>query len=186
VKETTLGAYAHQDLPFEKLVAELAPERDLSRHPIFQAMVTLHNVREETLVLKGLAWRRTGGEILTARFDLNLNIFEGEGFAGILQYATDLYESSTIERLLEGLTCLLEGALGDPDQALSALPVLGGEQARRLQELSRTRPRLTGARAPCAAEDFQIDPPVYVLDGELGLAPIGVAGELYIAGDGLA
>ncbi|WP_163230234.1 non-ribosomal peptide synthetase [Caulobacter rhizosphaerae] len=165
VKETTLGAYAHQDLPFEKLVAELAPERDLGRHPIFQTMVTFNNVPHEDLELRDLSWNQVGGRITTAKFDLELHLFEGLGIDGFFEYATDLYEASTIERLLEGLTCLLEGALGDPDQALSALPVLGSEQARRL-----------AVEWNATASDYPRDRPVHALFSEqAGRAPQATA-----------
>ncbi|WP_188916286.1 AMP-binding protein, partial [Caulobacter rhizosphaerae] len=164
--ETTLGAYAHQDLPFEKLVAELAPERDLGRHPLIQVLIALHNVPEERLEAKGLDWRRAGGEHVTAKFDLTLDLFDNaSGFWGFFEYATDLYEASTIERLLEGLTCLLEGALGDPDQALSALPVLGSEQARRL-----------AVEWNATASDYPRDRPVHALFSEqAGRAPQATA-----------
>ncbi|WP_163230237.1 non-ribosomal peptide synthetase [Caulobacter rhizosphaerae] len=165
VKETTLGAYAHQDLPFEKLVAELAPERDLGRHPIFQTMVTFNNVPHEDLELRDLSWNQVGGRITTAKFDLELHLFERRGLGGVFDYSTDLYEASTIERLLEGLTCLLEGALGDPDQALSALPVLGGEQARRL-----------AVEWNATASDYPRDRPVHALFSEqAGRAPQATA-----------
>jgi amino acid adenylation domain-containing protein len=125
VRETALGAYAHQDLPFEKLVAELQPARDLSRQPVFQTLFALQNVPRETLQLPGLELRRAGGGRPTAKFDLALHVSEaGGGLQAHFEYATDLFERSTIERLAGHLKMLLEGIVADPDARIGELPLL--------------------------------------------------------------
>src|SRR4029077_2039241 len=110
VKETALGAYAHQDVPFEKLVAELQPERELSRQPLFQVIFALQNVPRETLDLPGLRLRPMQQGQGAAKFDLFLQLTETpDGLAGSMEYATDLFDAATVERLLEGYRVLLEG-----------------------------------------------------------------------------
>ncbi len=140
VKESALGAYAHQDLPFEKLVAELQPVRDLSRQPIFQALFALQNVPRETLELPGLRLSMVGGEAATAKFDLALYMHEREGrLAGYFEYATDLFDATTIERLAGHLRVLLEGIVADPNVSLNELPLLPeGERQQLLEEWNAT------------------------------------------------
>src|SRR5205814_2303115 len=89
VREVCLGAYAHQDLPFEKLVEELQPQRDLSYTPLFQVMFALQNAPREALQLSGLTLSSLEVENQTAKFDLTLFIWEeGEGLSGALEYNT--------------------------------------------------------------------------------------------------
>jgi amino acid adenylation domain-containing protein len=157
VKETALGAYAHQDLPFEKLVAELQPVRDLSRQPIFQVLFALQNVPQEGLQLPGLELRRTGGGRPTAKYDLALYVSEvGGGLQAYFEYATDLFDGSTIERLAGHWAALLEAAVAQPDVALSELSMVGvSERAdRRLRELDIAS--LGSERAVCIAHSPSI------------------------------
>jgi pristinamycin I synthase-3/4 len=133
VKETALGAYAHQDLPFEKLVAELQPVRDLSRQPVFQVLFALQNVPRETLQLPGLELRRLGDGRPTAKFDLALYVNERESWLdGYFEYAADLFDQSTVERFAEHLKTLLKGIVSAPQARLSELPVLSEAERRRL------------------------------------------------------
>ena len=133
VKETALGAYAHQDLPFEKLVAELQPVRDLSRQPLFQVLFALQNVPQERLQLPGLELRRTDGGVPTAKFDLSLFVQEREGgLEGYFEYATDLFDGSTIERLAGHLKTLLEGIVADPDARIGELALLSEAERHRV------------------------------------------------------
>ncbi len=135
VKETALGAYAHQDLPFEKLVAELSPVRDLSRQPIFQVLFALQNVPQETLELPGLRLSRIGSDQATAKFDLSLHVYEREGkLEGYFEYATDLFEGSTVARIASHFRTLLEGVVADPDLPLGELPLLPARERRQLLE----------------------------------------------------
>ena len=110
VRETTLDAYAHQDLPFEKLVAELQPHRDLSRQPLFQVMFTLQNQPASELKLPGLSLSPIEGEYASSKFDLSLDVFETEDTLWArVDYATDLFEAGTIERLIDAYKRVVGG-----------------------------------------------------------------------------
>src|SRR5262245_13617362 len=135
VKEVTLGAYAHQDIPFEKIVAELQPERDLSRQPLFQVVFTLQNLPQEELKLPALRLRPMSGLHPTAKFDLTIDMKPGpSGLHGNAEYATDLFDSVTIERLLDHWKRLLEGVAANPESAVWELPILSGQERRQLLE----------------------------------------------------
>jgi amino acid adenylation domain-containing protein len=139
-RETTLGAYAHQDFPFEKLVEELAPERDLSRNPLFSVLFALQNAPEEELELAGVKLTWQWVDSTTAKFDLMLWTHEEKGeLVCLLEYATDLFRASTAERMREHLVTLLEGIAADPGAPLSRLPLLApDERARILAEWNDT------------------------------------------------
>ncbi|MBW9076289.1 condensation domain-containing protein, partial [Agrobacterium deltaense] len=125
VRDGALEAYAHQEMPFDRLVEEVRPARDLSRQPIFQTLVVLQNMPQERLELPGLTLRRVTEQRATAKFDLSLYLQETEnGLAGTLEYATDLFEHNTIERLKDHYRLLLEGVVADPEQPISRLPML--------------------------------------------------------------
>ncbi|HEX5748967.1 MAG TPA: amino acid adenylation domain-containing protein [Archangium sp.] len=133
VKETTLGAYAHQELPFEKLVEELQPERDMSRSPLFQVLFTVQNAPMSEQSLPGLTMRPLELPGDTAKFDLSLGMMEADqGFLGDLEYNTDLYESSTIQRMLGHLHVLLEGIAAAPERQVRELPLLNDSERRQL------------------------------------------------------
>ncbi|MEO5729664.1 MAG: condensation domain-containing protein, partial [Byssovorax sp.] len=137
VKETCLDAYAHQDLPFDRLVQEIAVPRDLSRSPIFQVMFILQNAPTGGMQAPaGLAIRGapTGSE--TAKFDLTLAMSQRAdgGLAGSLEYATDLFDASTMERMLGCFRALLEGIVRAPASALSELPILADAERRAILE----------------------------------------------------
>ncbi|MFC5743625.1 non-ribosomal peptide synthetase [Dyella tabacisoli] len=142
VKETALGAYAHQDLPFEKLVAELQPERDLSRHPLFQVVLTFGNVPREDIELPGLQLNRLPYpyERAAPKFDLTLNLFESpSGLQGSLEYASDLFDESTVKRLVSQLERLLSAAVAAPESRVSELPLLSAaERAEQLEQWNAT------------------------------------------------
>ncbi|WNG57420.1 amino acid adenylation domain-containing protein [Archangium gephyra] len=134
VRDTTLGAFEHQDLPFEKLVEELQPQRDLSRSPLFQVMFTLQNAPMPELALPGLTLRSLEEESHFAKFDANLIFAPSEdGFHGAFEYATDLFEHSTAARMMGHFQVLLEAALSRPEAPLSELPLLS--EAERQQVL---------------------------------------------------
>ncbi len=141
VRETALGAFGHQDLPFEKLVAELRPERDLTRAPVFQVMFVLQNVRSAGALLQagGLRVESFGMLLDTAKFDLTLSLSEGERWiSGQIDYNGDLIEPATALRLAGHFQRLLGGiaALAAIDeQRISALPLLSeGERQQVLAE----------------------------------------------------
>jgi amino acid adenylation domain-containing protein len=124
VRETTLGAFGHQDLPFEKLVEELRPARDLSRTPLFQVMLSLQNAWErETPTLPGLRLEATEEGNATAKFDLTLGAAESaEGLSLTLEYSTDLFDQTTVQRLMGHLTTLLASVSDThPDRPISDL-----------------------------------------------------------------
>lgn len=125
VQETTLGAYAHQDLPFEKLVEVLNPKRDSSRSPMFQVMLSMLNTPMQPLQLPGLQHRRTMLDSGTSKFDLTLYaIEEPTGLSFTCEYNTDLFHADRIQRMLGHLEVLLEGIVDNPDRRLSELPIL--------------------------------------------------------------
>jgi amino acid adenylation domain-containing protein len=140
VRHTALEAYAHQDLPFEKLVEELRPERDLSRSPLFQAMFVFQNAASGKPKLAGLDMRpmRITGE--TTKFDLVLSASEeARGLRAVLQYSTELFDQSTMARMLEHFQTLLESIVSQPDGRISELPILREPERRQLSAWSGTR-----------------------------------------------
>ena len=133
VRETTLGAYSHQDLPFETLVKELCPARDTSFNPLFQVMFALQNTARAEWELPNLTVTSSPGETKTSRFDLTLFLFEGpEGLHGTLEYSTDLFEAQTIDRMLSHFRTLLERIVENPDQRVSQIPLLSASERSRL------------------------------------------------------
>ena len=125
VRETALGAYAHQDLPFELLVEQLQSERDLSHTPLFQVMFVLQNAPMSALELPDLTLTALENESKTAQFDLTLSMRETEfGLEGSWEYNTDLFESATIARMVGHFQTLLEAIVANPQQCLSDLPIL--------------------------------------------------------------
>ena len=134
VREVALGAYDHQDLPFEKLVEELQPERDLSRVPLSQVFFALQNVPQDTLKLPDLVLEQQKVESGTVKYDLSFFLSEEEqGLKGRLVYNAHLFDDATIERMLGHLHTLLKGIVEDPDRHLSELPLL--DEAERHQLL---------------------------------------------------
>jgi pristinamycin I synthase-3/4 len=133
VKEVALGAYAHQDIPFDKLVAELAPVRDLSRQPIFQVAFGLQNVPPAKFKLQELTLEPLAAPTTAAKYDLTVLLREsGTGLSGRFEYATDLFDATTVERLREAFTRVLEQAVRDPGARLSDLDLVGPAQRQRL------------------------------------------------------
>jgi amino acid adenylation domain-containing protein len=135
VRTVSLGAYAHQDLPFELLVDELKVERDLSRNPLFQVMFSIHNVPWSSFSLPGLDVSTFDIDQKTAQFDLTLSVGEMKGRIYCnLEYNTDLFEPETIMRMLGHMRMLLTAAAADPDARISRLPLLTDEERRLLLE----------------------------------------------------
>jgi amino acid adenylation domain-containing protein len=133
VREVCLGAYAHQDVPFEKLVQELQPERDQSRNPLFQIMFVLQNAPRPITDVQGLRIEAVERENARSQFDLSLFLREREGrYIGYFQYSTDLFDASTIERMAGHFVTLLEGIVADSDQPISTLPLLSNAERHRL------------------------------------------------------
>jgi amino acid adenylation domain-containing protein len=155
VKENALGAYAHQEVPFEKLVEELRPERSLGQNPIFQVMFSLQNAPREAFELPGLRVQPIDAGRTTARFDLSMLLVEGpEGIGGRLEYSTDLFEEATISRFIGHYQHLLESAVEEPEQRVSQLRMLGEEERRKvLVEFNATQAEF--AAGLCMADLFE-------------------------------
>jgi amino acid adenylation domain-containing protein len=133
VREVCLAAYAHQNLPFEKLVEALNLERNLSHNPLFQVMFALQNAPQEDLAISGLTVSPLRVETGTAQFDLSLNIVETEqGLIGSLNYSTDLFESATITRMVGHFQTLLEGIVANPNQRLGDIGLLTARERQQL------------------------------------------------------
>src|SRR5262249_45520481 len=133
VREVTLGAYVHQDLPFVKLVDELNLERDLSRNPLFQVMLSSQNFPVQSIEVDELALAPYEIKTEIARLDLEMQVTEvGKRLSGILIYNTDLFDGSTISRLLDHFRTLLGSALECPDRQLAELEMLTAAERRQL------------------------------------------------------
>ncbi|MGK4585534.1 non-ribosomal peptide synthase/polyketide synthase [Kitasatospora sp. HPMI-4] len=139
VRESTLAAFAHQDVPFESLVDALNPTRSLARHPLFQTMLALQNNAEAVLDLPGLASRVQQVEVDTAKFDLFFNLSERmdkaggpAGITGIVEYSTDLFDRASVETLGARWLRLLSALTGTPDRPVGDLELLAEDERRRL------------------------------------------------------
>ena len=133
VRQVALGAYAHEDLPFEQLVEELQPERNLSHQPLFQVMFVLQENLTPELVLPGLTLKRLETDSKTAKFDLTLYLVDSEpAITGAFEYSSDLFEAATIDRAIAHFTTLLEGIVTNPDRRLSELPLLTESERQTL------------------------------------------------------
>jgi amino acid adenylation domain-containing protein len=148
VRERAVGAYAHQDLPFETLVETLQPERALDRSPLCQVFFALQNAPRAELELPGLRVSRLRVSTRTSKFDLSLYVAEmADGLGVTLEYSTALFEATTAERFLAGWRTLLEGVASDPGQRISCLPLLTESERRRIVD-DRNR---TAAPYPAAS-----------------------------------
>ncbi|HEX7181318.1 MAG TPA: amino acid adenylation domain-containing protein, partial [Thermoanaerobaculia bacterium] len=125
VRETTIASHDHQDLPFELLVEKLGVERSLAHTPLFQVMVVLQNAPTGELQAPGLTFAPADAPNTTAKLDLMLALYEiAEGFAGEIEYATDLFDGATVRRFLGHFANLIAGAAAAPDRRLAELPLL--------------------------------------------------------------
>ncbi len=135
VRQGTLEAFAHQDIPFERLVEEVAPARDLLRSPLFQALFVFQNAPVGELSLEGLELEPFEVDPESAPFELNLWMREaGDSLVGSLQYAADLFDRATAGRLVEHLGNLAREVAAGPDRPASDLPLLGEDERRILLE----------------------------------------------------
>ena len=135
VRRRLLEAYAHQDLPFEKLVEELQPERDLSRTPLFQVMFVLQNAPRQATGAGGAGAEVAGGrDGETAKFDLTLSIDGPRGGAGRACWSTTptCLSGETIERMVGHYRSLLEGVVANPEERISRLPLLTEAERQQL------------------------------------------------------
>ncbi|AMW13850.1 hypothetical protein A4E84_32730 [Streptomyces qaidamensis] len=143
VRETGLAAYAHQDVPFERLVEELAPERSLARHPLFQVALALNNTAESgvshTLRLPGASTAPYEVGTSTAKVDLTFALQERaeaarDGLHGVLEYSTDLFDRPTADALAARWVRLLDALSADPDRRIGAAELLDAAELRRVRD----------------------------------------------------
>ena len=138
VREVALGAYTHQDLPFEKLVEEIQPKRNLSHNPLFQVMFVLQNAPMKQLELPGLEVKPLKNNGTTAKFDLTLVIEDVEqGLITNWEYNTDLFDDITISRLAANFEVLLKEIVANPHQQICELPLLTATEEQQLLEWSQ-------------------------------------------------
>uniref|UniRef100_UPI0004C77C9D condensation domain-containing protein n=1 Tax=Streptosporangium amethystogenes TaxID=2002 RepID=UPI0004C77C9D len=155
VREASLSALEHQDVPFERLVEELAPVRSMARHPLFQVMLTLQNNTGATLRLPGLRTQVVPTAMSAAKFDLEVGVeevFDARGPAGMrgsLIAAEDLFDEGTAQRITAWLVRVLAALAADPQTRLSAVEVLEeGERHRLLSEWNDTVVEWSGGVVP--------------------------------------
>ncbi|MFB7468609.1 amino acid adenylation domain-containing protein [Streptomyces sp. NPDC056224] len=132
VRESALAAYAHQDVPFERIVEEARPDRDAGgRTPFANLLLVLQNTPETRIELPGLRMDVAAVDTGTAKFDLHLQVTETpQGLTGLADYSTELYEERTVRRFIDQWLRLLAAAVADPDTRLDALPLLTGAERR--------------------------------------------------------
>ncbi|WP_190113396.1 non-ribosomal peptide synthetase, partial [Streptomyces cinnamoneus] len=139
VKETDLAAYAHQDIPFERLVDKLSPERSLARHPLFQVMLSFENNAAARADIPGTEATPYGVHLDVSKFDLSFQLVERfgpdgtpAGIDGGIEFATDLFDTETVRTIAERFARLLDGVLGDPDAPVNSVDVLSEDERRRI------------------------------------------------------
>ncbi len=175
VREVALQAYAHQDMPFEKLVEELAPERDLSRHPLFQVLFTLHNAPRPRRVA-GLTWRPLALPSRWVRFDQEWHMRERAGrLDGRAAFNLDLFDATTVQRLCRGFEQLLAAAAARPETSLDELPILSPAARHQLErEWSSSGPTAPATAPSClelvARQAARAPDAVALLSGETCLS----------------
>ena len=140
VREMALGAYAHQDLPFETIVEALRPERDLSHTPFFQVMFILQNASNQALELPDLTIEQIEAHSGTATFDLTMMLSETpDGLLGVMEYNTDLFTPATVQAIIDHFNLLLEGIVCQPEGRISDLPFMSSaEEKLILEDWNRT------------------------------------------------
>jgi amino acid adenylation domain-containing protein/thioester reductase-like protein/non-ribosomal peptide synthase protein (TIGR01720 family) len=139
VHRNFLDVYEHRELPFEKLVEELHPDRDPSRNPVFQIAMVFHNAPIGELTLPGLSITAAEVDLGISRFDLTLHLAEAEGkLSGWFEYSTDLFREATVARIASHWQTLLEGIVADPQARLSELPMLTASEYRQLAAWNAT------------------------------------------------
>jgi amino acid adenylation domain-containing protein len=132
VRAFALEAYAHQDVPFERLVEALVPQRSLDTHPLFQVMFTFQNIPKQIFEIPGLRITELPFDAGIAKFDLSVDVWEEGEFHCQFEYNTDLFERSTIERMLGHFQELLESAVESPDTPIAELSLMSAEERRQV------------------------------------------------------
>ncbi|MGW3465956.1 condensation domain-containing protein, partial [Streptomyces olivaceoviridis] len=195
VRENTLGALSHQDLPFERLVEDLAPARSMARHPLFQTMLVLQNNAGVTLALPGLTATTSPAREIGAKYDLYLSLTETHaedgkpaGVHGTLTYALDLFEPATARTLSEGLLRVLAEVAADPKQPIAAVDLAGAVDLHALpttpcREADRPAPSVarsgTSSSRPLSAEEETL---CGLFAEVLGVSSVGVEDSFFELG----
>ena len=166
VRAASLGAYANQDVPFERVVEEIQPERTLNRAPLFQTAFALQNARLPRVALSGLTMTPVEADTGTSKFDLMLMMGETEegGLEGAFEYSTELFDRDTIAAIAVRLERILEEAAASPDAALDTLPLVDPDEENRVLAMGNAAtgdaaPRQGGRRVPAAGDAESAAPP---------------------------
>ncbi|MFJ9427667.1 non-ribosomal peptide synthase/polyketide synthase [Streptomyces sp. NPDC101249] len=179
VRRDALDALHHQDVPFERLVEELAPPRSMGRHPLFQTVLEVQSTPLLVPELDGADAQVLPSTVRDAKFDLDLQVaerFDAEGrpagMEGVVVYAADLFDHATAETLTARLLRVLAAVAAGPGARVHTVDVLGTAERRRIvEEWSREQPQIAGP-----------DARVYVLDDRLAPVPPGVPGRVHVTG----
>ncbi len=165
VRSFALEAYAHQDVPFEKLVEELIPQRSLDTHPLFQVMFTFQNIPKQVFEIPGLTIKEMPFEAGIAKFDLSAEVWENSEFHCQFEYNTDLFERSTIRRMLGHFERLLTAVVENPSLGVAQIPLMSDpERQQVLVEWNRT------------AADYQKDLPLHkAFESQVNASPAATA-----------
>src|SRR6202011_64423 len=158
VRSFALEAYGHQDVPFEKLVEELVPQRSLDTPPLFQVMFIFQNIPPQVFEISGLSIEQMSFETGIAKFDLSAELWEDTELHCQFEYNTDLFEPSTMQRMLGNFEKLIQAALENPDLPLAQLPILSEQEREEvLVEWNRTTTDYSRAHPqPCIHELFEL------------------------------
>lgn len=132
VRSFALEAYSHQDVPFEKLVEELVPQRSLDIHPLFQVMFTFQNIPKQIFEIPGLTIKEMAFEAGIAKFDLSVEVWDDGEFHCQFEYNTDIFERSTIQRMLRHFEKLVNSALENPDLPIAKLAIISAEERNQV------------------------------------------------------
>ncbi|SFS90675.1 non-ribosomal peptide synthase/polyketide synthase [Saccharopolyspora flava] len=180
VRETTVEALRNQDVPFERLVAELDPNRSLTRHPLFQVNLTLHNAPETPVELDGLTATAHVADLPLAKFDLDFQVWERRGAEGgddvEIIYSADLFDRATVESFAARLLRVLETVAAEPGTRLHAVDVLDPAEHRAIAETAGPTRSLPPATVPdLFAEQAASHPDDPALTGSLGYGDLDAA-----------
>ncbi|NLG49703.1 MAG: amino acid adenylation domain-containing protein, partial [Chloroflexi bacterium] len=152
-REAALGAYAHQDVPFEMVVDAVQPQRDMSHSPLFQAMLVVENASNRAIRMPGLTLEALEADPGTAKFDITLTVAqEPDGLRGAWEYNTDLFEAATVERMARQFGQLLAGLVAAPDRAVDAVPLLTA--AERAEIVAAWNDTAADYPADCCASEL--------------------------------
>ncbi|MBV2151247.1 non-ribosomal peptide synthase/polyketide synthase, partial [Kitasatospora sp. SUK 42] len=178
VRETSLSAFAHQDVPFEQLVEVLNPSRSLSHHPLFQTILAVQNAPMGRFSLPGLDVATYAVATGTAKFDLGVSLVEqfgpdGDpaGIVGAVEYATDLFDRSTVEALVARWARLLEAVTADPEQSIGGIDLLDADERHRLEHGNATAREVDAVPVPqaFAAQVAAVPDAVALVHGDVEL-----------------